>query len=123
MIPQRVLDAWEDRKPAFVLTTVSSDGVPNSIWAISGGLYDRRYFVVADNYFTKTRANLESGRLATLLFITKDGVGYQIKGTLTYHTEGTFYDFMRTVTPAKYPRRGAAVLHVRKIYCGSEEII
>lgn len=123
MLPHAIIDAWAERQPAFVLTTVSEEGVPNSIWAISSGLYNNEHIVVADNYFDKTRANIFDTGVASLLFITRDGVSYQLKGTLSYHTEGPFYEFMKAVTPPKYPGHGAAVLHATEIYSGSERLL
>jgi predicted pyridoxine 5'-phosphate oxidase superfamily flavin-nucleotide-binding protein len=123
MLPQEILDAWADRQPAAVLTTVSEEGIPNSIWVMSTGLYRDEQIIIADNYFDKTKANLLSTGVASLLFITREGKSYQLKGTISYHTDGPFYAFMREVTPPKFPRHAAAVLHVGEIYSGSERLL
>lgn len=123
MLPQEILDAWADRQPATVLTTVSEEGIPNSIWVMSTGLYRDEHIIIADNYFDKTKANILSTGTASLLFITRDGKSYQLKGTLTYHRDGPFYDFMKEVTPPKYPGHAAAVLHAREIFSGSERLL
>lgn len=122
MLPQEIIDAWADREPALVLTTVSSEGIPNSIWVMSSGLYEEEYIIIADNYFDKTKANILSTGIASLLFITKDGRSYQLKGAMSYHTHGPLYDFMKQVTPPKYPGHAAAVLHTTEIYTGSQRL-
>ena len=43
---------------------------------------------IADNFFFKTRANIEAGSPAALLFLTNDGKSYQIKGTIELLAEG-----------------------------------
>ena len=122
MLPQEIIDAWAEREPATVLTTVSSEGIPNSIWVMSTGLYNEEHIIIADNYFDKTKANILSTGIASVLFITKDGRSYQLKGTMSYHTDGPFYDFMKEVTPPKYPGHAAVVLHATEIYTGSERL-
>lgn len=122
MLPQEIIDAWAEREPATVLTTVSSEGIPNSIWVMSTGLYNEEHIIIADNYFDKTKANILSTGIASLLFITKDGRSYQLKGTMSYHTDGPFYDFMKEMTPPKYPGHAAVVLHATEIYTGSQRL-
>lgn len=123
MLPQEIIDAWAMREMAFVLTTVDESGKPNSVWVISSGLYDDEHIVIADNYFDKTRANILATGIGAVLFITKDGVSYQLKGRLSYHTDGPFYTFMKEVTPPKYPGHAAAVLHATEIYKGSVRLL
>lgn len=122
MLIQEIIDAWAEREGATVLTTVSSEGIPNSIWVMSTGLYKNEHIIIADNYFDKTKANILSTGIASVLFITKDGRSYQLKGTMSYHRDGPFYDFMMEVTPPKFPRRAAVVLHATEIYSGSERL-
>lgn len=122
MLPQEIIDAWAEREGATVLTTVSSEGRPNSIWVMSTGLYKNEHIIIADNYFDKTKANILSTGIASVLFTTKDGRSYQLKGTMSYHRDGPFYDFMMEVTPPKFPRRAAVVLHATEIYSGSERL-
>lgn len=122
MLSQEIIDAWAEREGATVLTTVSSEGRPNSIWVMSTGLYNEEHIIIADNYFDKTKANILSTGIASVLFITKEGRSYQLKGTMSYHRDGPFYDFMKEVTPPKFPRRAAVVLHATEIYSGSERL-
>ena len=88
VLPERVRKAWDDRQRAVVLTTVNPQGMPNSIYVASVSIFDDETLVVADNYFNKTRENILSGSKGALLFLTKNGESYQIKGSLTYCREG-----------------------------------
>ncbi|NCC65559.1 MAG: pyridoxamine 5'-phosphate oxidase family protein, partial [Spirochaetia bacterium] len=70
MVPKIISEAWKNREKAVVLTTVDKNGLPNSIYATCTDLYQDGEIVVADNYFYKTKQNIESGTLASILFIT-----------------------------------------------------
>lgn len=54
-LPEVVLQAWENREKAVILTTVNEQGIPNAIYATCASKYNDNTFVVADNYFDKTR--------------------------------------------------------------------
>lgn len=123
VLPKKVQDAWEEREEAVVLSTVGSDGCANAIYASCAARYDESTLVIADNYFDKTRRNIESGSKGSVLFITKEGTSYQIKGSLELHEEGTFFDFMKTWNPAKLPGRAAAALRVEEVYSGAEKLL
>ncbi len=123
VLPEKVRKAWEDREGAVVLTTVNPQGVPNSIYATCVAKFDEETLVVADNYFHKTRENILSGSKGSLLFITKRGEAYQIKGTLTYCREGAMFDDMKRWNPTKHPGHAAAALHVEEVYAGGERLL
>ncbi|WP_320128355.1 pyridoxamine 5'-phosphate oxidase family protein [uncultured Sphaerochaeta sp.] len=122
-LPQVVLEAWANRDGAVVFTTTNGLGMPNSIYATCVGLYQESQIVIANNYFLKTKENIEKGSKATLLFITKEGKSYQIKGSLEYCTEGDYFDFMKSWNPKKHPGHGATVLKTEEIYSGSERLL
>ena len=123
-LPALLSEAWENRKGALVLTTVSSTGIPNSIYATCVSKYDEETLIVADNYFNKTKENILSGSdKGVILFITEDDKAYQIKGTLTYHVSGDIFDDMKKWNPAKHPGHAAVALKVEEVYKGAEKII
>jgi len=125
-LPERVSKAWEDRDGPIVLATVDEQGVPNAIYASCVKKLNDGQWVVADNYFHKTRANIEAGSRASLLFITSKRKSCQLKGTLSYETEGPVYDEMKVwvkeMNP-KLPGVAAVVLTVDEIYCGAEKLL
>jgi predicted pyridoxine 5'-phosphate oxidase superfamily flavin-nucleotide-binding protein len=78
--------------------------------------------VVADNFFNKTQTNILSGSKGSLLFITKEGKSYQVKGHIEYHTEGELFDDMKQWNPDKLPGHAAAALQVEQVFCGGEQL-
>jgi len=122
-LPEDIISAWNQREPAVVLTTVDKAGVPNSIYATCVGLYNDSQIVVADNYFDKTRANIEDNpSVGSVLFITTEGKAFQVKGKLEYYTEGEVFDFMKSWNPEKHPGHAAAVLVPDCVYSGAKQI-
>ncbi|MGH0052911.1 MAG: pyridoxamine 5'-phosphate oxidase family protein [Sphaerochaetaceae bacterium] len=122
MLPKEIVSAWKNRQSAVVLTTVDRSGMPNSIYATCTDLYHDNEIVVADNYFYKTKQNIGIGSMASVLFITEEGKSFQLKGMVSYHTDGDYYDFMKSFNPSKHPGHGALVLHAQEGYSGKEQL-
>jgi len=121
-LPDSVCQAWEDRNGPVVLATVNETGNPNIIYASCARMFGKDTMVVADNYFDKTRANLLAGSKGSILFITKAGKAYQIKGSLGYHTDGEIFDDMKKWNPEKLPGHAAASLSIEEVYSGAEKL-
>ena len=122
-LPDTVIKAWENRDGPVVLTTVDASGIPNAIYATCVSLYNPEMLVVADNYFDKTRKNILAGSQASLLFITKAGDSFQVKGSVSYLTSGELYEDMKRWNPARHPGHAAAALCVEAVYCGAERLV
>lgn len=122
-LPKDVSEAWDKKDGAIVLSTVDDKGLPNSIYATCVGKFDDETLVVADNYFDKTKKNLQSGSKGSILFITGEGKSFQVKGTMEYHTDGPVFDDMKKWNPAKHPGHGAAALKVEEVYSGAKKLI
>ena len=122
-LPESVLKAWEDREDPVVLTTVDKTGVPNAIYVSCVGLFGKDRFVVADNYFDKTKRNIQDESRGAILFITKERKSYQMKGSFEYHYEGELFDYMKSINPPKHPGHAAVVLLVEEAYSGSEKLL
>jgi hypothetical protein len=120
--PQVVRDAWEDRDGPAVLATVSKEGIPNIVYVASVSVFGEDRFVVADNYFDKTRRNIHEGCKGALLFLDKKGKSYQIKGSFEYHRDGEVFAQMKAVNPPQHPGHAAAALRVEEVYSGSEKL-
>ncbi|HHU88195.1 MAG: pyridoxamine 5'-phosphate oxidase family protein [Sphaerochaetaceae bacterium] len=114
-------EAWQRREGPVVFTTVSKEGVANSVYILSVTLDSYANFIIADNYFYKTRQNIEETAQGLLLFITDEGKSFQVKGDLSVHTSGPYYDEMKRVTPTKFPGHKAVVLHIKELYSGSTQ--
>jgi uncharacterized protein len=120
-LPDSVQQAWEERDGAVVLTTVNVDGTPNAIYATCVSKFDDEHLVVADNYFSKTQENIKAGSKGSLLFITKAGKAFQVKGSIAYDTDGLYYQDMKCWNGER-PGHAAAVLAVEEVYSGSQRL-
>ncbi len=123
VLPEEVIVAWKHREGPAVCTTVDSNGVPNSIYVTCTALSDDGTIVIADNYFHKTRKNIENGTPVTVLFITDVGTSYQVKGTVSYHTSGEVFSFMKSWNPEKHPGIAAAAVTPEQVYSGKKQLL
>ena len=121
-LPETVCQAWEARQGPAVLTTVGANGSPNAVYIGSIRRLGDDAFVIADNYFSKTRANILGGSSASLLFITGERKAYQIKGTLEYLTAGRVFEEMKGWIREGLPGHAAVVLHIGEVYSGAERL-
>ncbi len=122
-MPERVVDAWNDREGAAVFATVGADGMPNAIYVTCVKRFDNARFVVAENYFDKTRRNIDAGSRGVILFITKGRKSFQVKGTLESQTSGEVFDDMKKWLDPKHPGKAAVVLTVEEAYSGAERLL
>ncbi len=121
-LPKIIDEAWVNRDERSVFTTVDEMGVPNAVYVTCTARYGSDMIVIADNYFAKTKKNIFSGSKGSVLFITKDGKAYQVKGTIEYHRDGEVFDDMKTWNPEKHPGHGAVALKVEEVYSGAEKL-
>ncbi|MBN1516103.1 pyridoxamine 5'-phosphate oxidase family protein [Candidatus Sumerlaeota bacterium] len=122
-LPESVRQAWEDRDgPAIFATVDPETGAPNIIYVTCVAMHSGDCLVVADNYFHKTRHNIDAGGSGAILFRDKAGKAYQVKGQIEYHTEGEIFDEMKTWNPAQHPGHAAAVLRVEQVFSGAEQL-
>jgi len=122
-LPEKVSEAWENREGALILTTVDKEGTPNAIYATCVSKFNDETIVVANNFFSKTMENIRANGKGSILFITKGGEAYQLKGKIEYHQEGEIFEDMKKWNPKKHPGHGAAALKVEAVYSGAEKIL
>ncbi len=121
-LPDEVSQAWSEREGPLVLTTVDGSGMPNAIYAsVVARMSDGR-IAVADNYFDKTKANIDTHSKASVLFITAGHKSYQVKGDIEYHESGPLYEEMLTWATPKHPRKGVVVVNADEVYRGAEKL-
>ena len=121
-LPESASKEWENHTDPSVLATTNTDGIPNAIYVTCVRKFDEETFIIADNYLSKTRANLLAGSKGALLFITKEMHAFQVKGSLEYHTEGDYFENMKTWNIKGYPGHGAVVLRVEEVFNGAEKL-
>lgn len=122
-LPDILRESWEDREGPLVFTTVDKNDAPNAIYASNTKMLEEGKIAIADNFFQKTRANILSGSKGAVLFITKEGKSFQIKGSIQYYTNGELYEGMKKWADPQYPRVAVAVVNVEEAYSGSEKIL
>jgi len=121
--PEIVSEAWKTKKGPIVFSTVNKQGIPNSIYATCVSLFNDEKILVANNFFSKTFENISSGSTGSILFLTAEDKSYQIKGTISYFTEGELFDDMKKWNPTRLTGHGVAVLEIQEVYAGAQKII
>ncbi len=122
-LPREVSNAWEDRDGPIILSTVNRGATPNAIYASCVSSFNEDTIVVANNHFSKTLVNILSGSEGTILFLTKQGKSYQIKGNIEYHKEGPVFEDMKKWNPKQHLCHGVAALKVEQAYSGADKIL
>ncbi len=122
-LPETVSKAWDNREGPVVLATVDANGLPNAIYVTCVKKFDDDKLAIADNYFSKTRANIQARSKGAILFITKEEESFQVKGSIDYQTRGHIFNDMRDYLDAEYPVHAVAVLNVEAVYSGSEQLV
>ncbi|MCD4700093.1 MAG: pyridoxamine 5'-phosphate oxidase family protein [Phycisphaerae bacterium] len=121
-LPEIVSKAWDDRKGPVILATVDAGGALNAIYATCVKKFSEAKLVIADNFFSKTRANIQAGSSGALLFITNEGKAYQVKGRIDYLTSGEIFDDMKSWNGDR-PGHAAAVVNVEEVFAGAEKLL
>ena len=122
-LTSEALEAWQNHDERMVLTTISQNNQPNSIWVICAKLINENQFVIANNAMNKTLQNIKNGSQGALLYIAPEREAYQVKGTLEYYEDGPVYDDMKSWLDPKFPGKGAVVLTIEEVYYGAEQVV
>jgi len=122
-LPQKFLDAWQQREPRMIFTTVDASSTPNAVWVLCVKQLDEQRILIANNFFSKTLENIKGGSKGSLLMIAPEREAYQIKGSLDYFTDGDVYDDMKEWLDPKFAGVGAVVLTIESIFYGAERVL
>jgi uncharacterized protein len=117
-----IRNEWDNKNGAVIFSTLSKEGIPNSIYATCVSMYGENKVLIANNYFDKTIKNILSDSKGTVLFMTKDDKAFQVKGSINYHTSGEEFDDMKKWNPKNHPGHGVAVLNIEEIYSGAKKL-
>jgi predicted pyridoxine 5'-phosphate oxidase superfamily flavin-nucleotide-binding protein len=105
-----------------VLATASRDGEVNAVPFGAKKIIDDETILISDQYFRKTRANLEANPRASVTF-WEGREGYQFKGTVTLETSGPrFEETARWIEELGHKvgfplkSKGIAVMKIEAIY-------
>ena len=123
-IPEEVLNAWQARSPLAVLTTVSKEGTPNTVYVSCYGFDEAMRILVCDIKFGQTLKNLQEGHPDVSFLFHAPGMGaYQLKGTTDYANDGKQYELGKTFAKPEATVRGVLAIEMTAIYKGSERIL
>ncbi|MDD4498275.1 MAG: pyridoxamine 5'-phosphate oxidase family protein [Methanosarcinaceae archaeon] len=105
----------------FPLATASKDGNPNVVPIGFCKLQeDGETIWIADNYFLKTRANLDENPRAAIYVWGPEIRGcFQIKGDIDLRTDGDEYEKMYKMVRElgdKYPAKALAIMKITEVY-------
>jgi len=123
-LPESIQQAWDARDPVAVLTTVSAEGVPNTIYVSCCDLTNGPRVLIADSHFGKTRENLREGRSeVSFLFFAPEFAAYQLKGQVSYFTEGPVFEEGKAFAKQEFELQGIVEINVTEVYKGAEKLI
>ena len=119
-IPDYVRAVFTDHR-TIAIGTSTRDGVPNTVFIGSWWWRDDETILVVDNFFNKTRKNLEENPVASLVVWDRiNRRSYQLKCSASIHTEGEDYETAfkkeRSRTDFFYPCKAIVLLHVEEAY-------
>lgn len=87
---ERMKDLFE-KVPAVVLSTATTDGVPNSVPVGSKKIIDDQTILISDQFLNKTLANIKSNPKVAVTF-WEGTEGYQLKGSVIVETSGRRFE-------------------------------
>lgn len=121
-LPDSIIAEWQDRTGPAIISTVNTQGEPNSIYATCVSLYNNEKILIANNFFCKTLENIQNNCKGSVLFMSKSDKAYQLKGNFAYVSAGELFDDMKKWNPEQLPGKGVAVLTVDTVYSGAKQI-
>jgi uncharacterized protein len=120
-LPKVVRDAWGKMSGPAVLTTVDSNGMPNTVYVSNITLFEDGTIGIADGAFNKTRANILAGSPGNFLFLTENAA-YQLKGTFTYHSDKGSLERAKSWANLTFPIQAIVHFQTEIAYHGAEVI-
>ncbi len=117
VLTPEVKESLQKTKIVF-LATSSKTGIPNVVPIAAVKILDDATLLISDQYFNKTLANMQENPVIALSWWGENG-GFQIKGTVTVHTDDdTFRQdvlWMKEMRPNLVPK-GAVLVKITDGY-------
>ncbi len=112
-----IKESLQAAKVAF-LATASKNGIPNVVPIAAFKVRDEGTLLISDQYFNKTLANLKQNPEIALSWWGEKG-GFQIKGTVTVHTDDEIFReniaWMKESWP-KFSPKSAVLVKITGVY-------
>ena len=124
-MPAEVRTVVEKVTP-YPIATASPEGKPNLVYVSFLRVLDDETLQIADNFFNKTRANLDANPLLTVTCLDPESKKcYQIKGSCQVFTSGPEYcqcvEWVRGVRGTMTPK-AAVNMTIEEMYAGAERL-
>jgi predicted pyridoxine 5'-phosphate oxidase superfamily flavin-nucleotide-binding protein len=105
---------------ALGFATVGGDGNPHVIAVGCVKVVSDNQILITDDYIVETTKNIRQNPNVALAVWSRNWeencIGYELKGTAEYFTEGKWYDIMKqNLETAGEPQKGAIVITINKI--------
>lgn len=105
---------------ALGFATADENGNPHCIAVGCVKVVSENQILITDDYIVETTKNIQKNPSVALAVWNKewreDCVGYELKGTAEYFTEGKWYEIMKQNPETEgEPRKGAIVVTIEKI--------
>ena len=116
-MPPEIKDVVAKQKP-LPIATADKSGKPNVVFVTMWKILDDETILFVDNFFNKTRKNLEANpNMAIVVYDSDAKKSYQIKGSVDIETTGERFSAAKEMADArKLPGKAAVVFHVNEIY-------
>ena len=116
-LTSEIRESLSGTKTVF-LATASGKGVPNAVPIGAFKLLDDATLLISDQFFNKTLRNMKENPHAAVTWWGDKG-GFQIKGTLTIHTDDKVFEddvaWMKEIRPQLKPK-SAVVLKITDVF-------
>ena len=117
MLTEDIIDFF-NLVPVMALGTADKSGCPNVSAIASKKVIDANTILTIDTFHNKTIENIKENNNISIA-MWRDSVGYQIKGTAIYHTEGEFFEMAKEWILKLKPQKivkGALEISITDIY-------
>lgn len=116
-LTQEIRESLQGTKTYF-LATSSKKGIPNVVPIAAVRLLDDGTMLISDQFFTKTLGNMKENPEIALSWWGEKG-GFQIKGTVTIHTDDEIFRqniaWMKVAWPGFVPK-SAVMVKITGVY-------
>jgi predicted pyridoxine 5'-phosphate oxidase superfamily flavin-nucleotide-binding protein len=112
-----IKESLQAAKIAF-LATASKSGIPNVVPIAAFKVRDDGTLLISDQYFNKTLANLKENPEIALSWWAEKG-GFQIKGTVSVHTDDEIFRENSAWMKASWPKfspKSAVLVKITGVY-------
>ncbi len=116
-MPPEIKDVVAKQKPLPIATS-DKTGKPNVVFVTMWKVLDDETLLIVDNFFNKTRKNIEvNPNMALVVYDSDAKKSYQLKGTVGIENKGDKYKIAKEMADSKkLPGKAAIIFNVKEIY-------